>query len=158
MNGHPNNTTQAASCPLCNPPDNLNEIWRNAQLRVIDVPDAGYPGYTRVIWNEHVTEMTDLNIPQREHLMNAVWLVETVMRNELSPLKVNLAQFGNQVPHLHWHIIPRWPLDSHFPDAIWAVSRQRSPEQQLAWEGFREQQENLLADYHAALRTALSTL
>jgi len=150
--------TAMQNCPLCRPADGLNEIWRNAQLRVIDVPDAGYPGYTRVIWSQHITEMTDLDAPQRRHLMDAVWLVETAMRNELAPLKVNLAQFGNQVPHLHWHIIPRWPLDSHFPDAVWAAPQQRSAEQQLAWEGFREQQENLLPAYHAALRTALDTL
>lgn len=149
---------QSPSCPLCQPAGGLNEIWRNAQLRVIDVPDTGYPGYTRVIWNEHVAEMTDLDASQRRQVMDAVWLVETVMRNELAPLKVNLAQFGNQVPHLHWHVIPRWPLDTHFPDAVWAAPRQRSPEQHLAWEGFREQQENLLPAYHAALRAALGTL
>jgi len=149
---------QYAPCPLCQPADTRHEIWRNAQLRVIDVPDAGFPGYTRVIWNGHVTEMTDLDAPQRQHLMDAVWLVETVMRNELAPLKVNLAQFGNQVPHLHWHVIPRWPLDPHFPDAAWAAPVPRSPEQTLAWQGFHEQQENLLPAYHAALRAALETL
>ena len=90
--------------------------------------------------------------------MNAVWLVETVMRKELVPLKVNLAQFGNQVPHLHWHVIPRWPLDTHFPDAVWAEPQQRSAEQQLAWQNFTEQQQRLLPTYHAALRLALDAL
>jgi diadenosine tetraphosphate (Ap4A) HIT family hydrolase len=30
---------------------------------------------------------------------------------------------GNQVPHLHWHVIPRFADDAHFPDAIWAAPR-----------------------------------
>jgi hypothetical protein len=33
--------------------------------------------------------------------------------------KVNLASLGNQVPHLHWHVIPRFKDDPHFPFAIW---------------------------------------
>jgi diadenosine tetraphosphate (Ap4A) HIT family hydrolase len=36
---------------------------------------------------------------------------------------VNLAALGNQVPHLHWHIIPRFADDAHFPDPVWAVAR-----------------------------------
>ena len=148
----------STSCPLCLPTPSPIEIWRSERLRVIGVPDSGFPGYTRVIWNDHVTEMTDLHPPTREHLMNAVWVVETVMRKELVPLKVNLAQFGNQVPHLHWHVIPRWPLDTHFPDAVWAEPQQRNTEQQLAWQGFTEQQQRLLPTYHAALRLALDAL
>ena len=33
--------------------------------------------------------------------------------------QINLAAFGNMVPHLHWHIIPRWRDDKHFPEPIW---------------------------------------
>jgi diadenosine tetraphosphate (Ap4A) HIT family hydrolase len=29
-------------------------------------------------------------------------------------------------PHLHWHVIPRWQDDRHFPGPIWA-SPQREP-------------------------------
>ncbi|MFM7073153.1 MAG: HIT family protein, partial [Planctomycetota bacterium] len=30
---------------------------------------------------------------------------------------------GNVVPHVHWHIIPRWADDTHFPDPIWSYRR-----------------------------------
>ncbi|GAB3263890.1 hypothetical protein GCM10027296_39740 [Chitinimonas naiadis] len=53
--------------------------------------------------------------------MNAVWAVEEVLRHELQPDKINLASLGNVVPHLHWHIIPRWRDDPHFPSPIWAL-------------------------------------
>lgn len=146
------------NCALCQPDDTHNVLWRNDKLRVIDAEDPDYPGFTRVAWNDHVCEMTDLEPPDRRHIMDVVWLVEGVMRVELMPGKVNVAQLGNYVPHIHWHVIPRWPLDSRYPDAIWAPMRERSPEQLLAWEVFREQQYGLLAAYHASLRVALNSL
>jgi diadenosine tetraphosphate (Ap4A) HIT family hydrolase len=54
--------------------------------------------------------------------MNVVYAVEAALRALLSPDKVNLAALGNMVPHLHWHVIPRWRDDSHFPAAIWAAA------------------------------------
>jgi len=148
----------SANCPLCQDQDAHNVLWRNDKLRVIDAGEPDFPGFTRVIWNEHAAEMTDLAPQDRSHIMDIVWLVESVMRHEIMPAKVNIAQLGNYVPHVHWHVIPRWPLDSRYPDAIWAVPHERSPEQQLAWDVFREQQWNLQTDYHAALRSALDSL
>jgi diadenosine tetraphosphate (Ap4A) HIT family hydrolase len=43
------------------------------------------------------------------------------------PDKINLASLGNVVPHLHWHVIPRWRDDSHFPAPIWATAKRAVP-------------------------------
>ena len=51
--------------------------------------------------------------------------VERAIRRILQPVKVNLASLGNQVPHVHWHVIPRYSNDAHFPLPIWAP-RQRT--------------------------------
>jgi hypothetical protein len=52
--------------------------------------------------------------------MAAVRQVERVLRDTLTPDKVNVASLGNQVPHLHVHIVPRWRDDLTFPDSIWS--------------------------------------
>jgi len=59
--------------------------------------------------------------------MATVLAVERVLREQLKPDKINLASLGNVVPHLHWHVIPRWTDDSHFPDPIWAAARCEAP-------------------------------
>ena len=41
----------------------------------------------------------------------------------MRPDKVNLASLGNMVPHLHWHVIPRWKNDPWFPDSVWSAAR-----------------------------------
>ena len=111
-----------ASCPLCQA---ANEIllWRDPLLRVIRVDDPQYPGFCRVILNRHEKEMTDLAEQERAQLMRTVFAVETALRELLSPEKINLASLGNQVPHLHWHVIPRFGDDMHFPDPVWAAAK-----------------------------------
>ena len=117
--------TVAAICPLCRPQSEA-VLWRDDTHRIVLVADPGYPGYCRVVWNAHVREMTELSPPQRELLMNTVFAVERILRAQLCPDKINLASLGNQVPHLHWHVIPRFRDDAHFPDPIWAAAR-RAP-------------------------------
>ncbi len=105
-------------CELCN---NLGGVllWESHDCRVVRVDDADYPGFCRVIWNAHVREMTDLTSDQRRSMMDIVFGVEQVIRELFSPYKINLASFGNMTPHLHWHVIPRWSDDRHFPEPIW---------------------------------------
>ncbi len=60
--------------------------------------------------------------------MNAVFAIEATLRELLHPDKINLASLGNVAPHLHWHVIPRYRDDRHFPAPIWAVgSRESAP-------------------------------
>lgn len=113
------------ACPLCAPAAE-DVLWRDDRARVILVDDADYPGFCRVIWHAHIREMTDLAETDRLHLMRVVLRVERAVRDVLRPRKVNLASLGNQVPHLHWHVIPRFADDPHYPDAIWAA-RRRDP-------------------------------
>lgn len=119
---HSDPTARNADCPLCMQ-DGGTVLWRNTHLRVVAVADADYPGFTRVIWNAHCAEMTDLTPPDRDQVMQAVYTVEQAMRQAFNPTKINLAAFGTMVPHLHWHIIPRWQGDRHYPDAYWAAPR-----------------------------------
>ena len=82
------------------------------------------PGYCRVIWNRHVAEMSDLSRVEREILMALVDVTEFAVRRVMHPQKINIASLGNQVPHLHWHVIPRFIDDPFFPGSIWS-SKQR---------------------------------
>ena len=107
-------------CELCEQ-DGGQLIVRTEQFRVIRALDADYPGFYRVIWNDHVAEFSDLAPAERNTLMNAVTTVELLVREHLHPTKVNLATLGNVVPHLHWHIIARYSDDRHFPQPIWGT-------------------------------------
>jgi diadenosine tetraphosphate (Ap4A) HIT family hydrolase len=118
------------SCELCELA--AEPVWRDDRLSVILVDDADYPGFCRVIWNAHVKEMSDLTPADRLLLNDAVWHVELALREVMAPGKVNVASLGNVVPHLHWHVIPRFADDAHFPNPVWTAAVRTTGEPILA--------------------------
>jgi diadenosine tetraphosphate (Ap4A) HIT family hydrolase len=119
-----------AGCDLCQNPGGAL-LWRDERLRIVLVDEPDYPGFCRVIWNAHVREMTDLSTADREYLMAAVFDVEAALRDLLAPDKINLASLGNLTPHLHWHVIPRWRDDPHFPGSVWSARGRDGPPRRL---------------------------
>lgn len=109
----------APLCELCAGPGG-SLIHDDGRLRVIMVDERDYPGFVRVVWNAHMREMTDLSAAERTHLMQTVFVVERAQREVLRPHKINVASLGNMTPHLHWHLVPRFEDDAHFPRPIWA--------------------------------------
>ena len=110
--------TSLPNCELCQ--FAASTVHANEKFSVILADDANYPGFCRVIWRDHVREMSDLAHADRALLNEAVYEVEQAIRETMAPLKINVASLGNVVPHLHWHVIPRYTDDAHFPAPVWA--------------------------------------
>lgn len=134
----------ATGCVFCET-DGGQVLWRDDRLRVIAPEEQDYPGFLRVVWHEHVAELTGLPAPDREQLMHAVFATESAMRELLSPHKINVASLGNVVPHLHWHVIPRFTNDPHFPNPVWG-------------QRLRERPVPVPQDYRARISERLKTL
>lgn len=111
-----------AACEFCGGPGGP-VLWQNALCRVVRVDEPDYPGFVRVILNRHAREMTDLAPAERDGLMAVVYAVETAVREVMQPDKMNLASLGNLTPHVHWHVVPRFRDDRHFPTPIWAAAQ-----------------------------------
>jgi len=94
-------------------------LWEDDFCRAVWAYEADYPGLCRAIWDRHVTEMNDLDAGGKSQIMRVVFALERALIEVLHPDKINLASLGNQVPHLHWHVIPRFKDDPHWPFAIW---------------------------------------
>ena len=109
-------------------------LWQGAQCRIVLAAEPDFLGFCRVIWQQHKREMTDLTKDEQMLFMTMVLGVENVLREVLKPDKINLASLGNQTPHLHWHIIPRFVDDSHYPHPIWAAPLRPAPGRALTVE------------------------
>ena len=125
-------------CDLC-ADDGGSLVWHGKALRVVHVEEDGFPAYYRVIWNAHVAEFSALTQEQRAECMQAVAYVERALIEQLEPTKVNLASLGNQVPHLHWHVIARFEWDTHYPNPLWGEPQR--PREHTQEAAMREQLE-----------------
>lgn len=107
-----------ATCALCQPSTG-EVLWQDDFCRVVLIGDSDYPAYCRVELLAHIKEMTDLAPQDRARTMKVVFAVETAMLEVIQPDKINLASLGNMTPHMHWHVIPRFEQDNHFPNSHW---------------------------------------
>ncbi len=69
-------------------------------------------GYTVVIWRgRHVTEPTELTGAEAAGYWSEVLTVARALIGRYRPVKMNYETLGNSLPHLHTHLIPRFPDD-----------------------------------------------
>ena len=116
------NKLTVSSCELCDSAGG-EPLWQDELCRVVLADERDYPGFCRVILNRHVREMTDLDETTRQRLMQVVFATEQALRRLIQPAKINLASLGNMTAHLHWHVIPRFADDKHFPGSVWGEAR-----------------------------------
>lgn len=120
-----------SDCPLCVPtPHDL--LWQDDFCRVVLLHDVDYPAYCRIELLAHIKEMTDLPPADRARTMKVVFAVETALREIIQPDKINLASLGNKTPHMHWHVLPRFESDKHFPNSHWGEPMRDSGVQTLS--------------------------
>ncbi|HCE69609.1 MAG: HIT family hydrolase [Geobacteraceae bacterium GWC2_55_20] len=111
-----------SNCPMC-------QRWDDdADLRIVEMAhsyvilnrDQYFPGYTLLFTKEHVTELFHLDRTVRAGLTEEVSRVAEALYGAFSPAKINYELLGNMVPHIHWHIVPRFTSEPLWPKPIWA--------------------------------------
>jgi diadenosine tetraphosphate (Ap4A) HIT family hydrolase len=74
--------------------------------------DVGQRGYCLVIWRgRHIADVTQLSDTEAGRYWDDVMRVARAVQLHYAPAKLNLATLGNEVPHLHTHIVPRYVDD-----------------------------------------------
>jgi diadenosine tetraphosphate (Ap4A) HIT family hydrolase len=109
--------------------------------------DQFFPGYVLLVLRRHATELYELSAAERRTLIEEVSRVAEALARVFRPVKMNYELLGNQVPHIHWHLVPRLATDPapHVP--IWRVDHGPAP---LAAPAARERIE--------AIRRALASV
>ena len=82
--------------------------------------DQFFPGYSFVFTKGHVTELFHLDRELRGAVMEEVTVVAAALYTLFQPAKINYELLGNMVPHMHWHVVPRFTADPLWPRPIWA--------------------------------------
>lgn len=82
--------------------------------------DQFFPGYCLVFTKNHVTELFLLDAATRAAVIEEVNCVAAALYAAFHPTKINYELLGNMVPHMHWHIVPRFTSDPLWPRPIWS--------------------------------------
>ena len=108
-------------CPVCAaPPGDADPLWLTTlpSGRVLLQNDGDFPGYCILYFRRHVTELFELTPAERGQLVEDLSRLARAIVECCRPAKLNYACLGNEVPHLHWHIVPRYPQDGWWGKAF----------------------------------------
>jgi diadenosine tetraphosphate (Ap4A) HIT family hydrolase len=86
--------------------------------------DQFFPGYCLLFTKQHQTELFHLEPNVRQGLMEEVSRVAQALALCFRPDKLNYELLGNMVPHIHWHLVPRFATESLWPRPIWSEPHQ----------------------------------
>jgi diadenosine tetraphosphate (Ap4A) HIT family hydrolase len=81
-----------------------------------------FPGYCVLHTKEHAREPFDLPPATQATLFQELMTSAKAIHAEYQPWKINYGCYGNQVPHVHWHIFPRYESDPARRLTPWAQS------------------------------------
>jgi len=88
-------------------------------------PDQYFQGYSFVTLKWHCEELYTLSDKDRKNFLEDMSRVARALSEAISPDKMNYELLGNGMPHLHWHLIPRFKTDLLWGRPIWTGSRKQ---------------------------------
>ena len=101
-----------AECPMCPDSSESDVIATLPSGKVHLQNDADYLGYCILIFKRHAVELCDLAQDERAQFMEDLSKISEAVLAHCKPAKLNTSMLGNMVPHLHCHIMPRYPENS----------------------------------------------
>jgi len=146
------------NCPFDRPrPDSTeswDEIWALRVSTLYLLRNQTYRGHCILTFDpRHAARPDELShdewISYSRDLRSATRAVMAACR----PDHINVELLGNQVPHLHWHVIPRYRDDPRWGSAIWTTTAEELRHTVLN----DDDREGLISNIRAALRDLSDT-
>lgn len=87
--------------------------------------DQFFPGWSVLVFKRHATELFHLAPTERIQLMEEVSRLAKILSEMFDAKKMNYGLLGNQLPHIHWHLIPRLSTDPAPQEPVWRIAHNR---------------------------------
>lgn len=115
--------------------------------------NQGLPGWCVLILREHREHLSDLQRGEQLAIFDEVCRVADAIRTAFptsgpnsAPPRINYECLGNQVHHIHWHVIPRHADDPDPRNAVWGM-----PPEALRGSMSDDEKRSLIAKLRAAI-------
>lgn len=102
----------------------MSTVYANKTIK-IEIETSEIP-WLKIFTQTPYKEMSEVPQEIRAEIYALLDLIEQEMLAYYKPAKINIASFGNYVPHVHWHIMARFKEDSYFPEPMWGTKQREA--------------------------------
>ncbi len=97
-------------CIPCNPPQDIKEldIKTERYWKIGLHTNQAYLGRSVIVLNRHLEDYFDTTEEEQKEFNNIAKNLRNVLKNTFGAEMINYSSLGNEVRHVHWHLIPRY--------------------------------------------------
>lgn len=114
-------------CPACSRLDRARRgddpffLCTRRESAVLLHKHQSYRGWCSLFLLEHVEHLNQLSRARQAAFWEDVMDVADAIVRAFGPVRLNYENLGNVVPHVHWHVIPRYaaPIDPDPGSTVW---------------------------------------
>jgi diadenosine tetraphosphate (Ap4A) HIT family hydrolase len=122
-------------------------IFKNKHIK-IEVENSVIP-WLKIFTQKSYKEFSQCDKIAKDQILKALDIIEKNMLEYFKPTKINIASFGNYMPHVHFHIMARFEDDPYFPEPMWG--KQQREVKELNLKDFNIFYESLYSDLKSSL-------
>jgi len=115
-------------------------IYENTLIK-IEIENSEIP-WLKIFTQDSYKEFSQCPKEVKQQIWELLDVIETEMLKYFCPEKINIASFGNYVPHVHFHIMARFKEDSYFPEPMWGKKQREGkltlPDMQVFYTRIKE--------------------
>ena len=115
----------------------MSLLYENNTIK-IEIETSEIP-WLKIFTKTQYKEMSEVPNEIRTQIYDFLDVIEKEMLSYYDPKKINIASFGNYVPHVHWHIMARFEEDSYFPEPMWGTKQREGKLNLPSFNTFCEQ-------------------
>jgi diadenosine tetraphosphate (Ap4A) HIT family hydrolase len=98
---------------------NENFIAELSESYAVLADEQFYEGWCVLLLKDHHEHLAQLPAERSVRLWQDVMRIAAAMTRQLRPVRINYECLGNQLHHIHWHIVPRYANDPDPQSPIW---------------------------------------
>ncbi|BAF72060.1 HIT family protein [Sulfurovum sp. NBC37-1] len=120
----------------------MSVIYENKNIR-IETEESEIP-WLKIFTQHPYKEMSEVPSEIKFEIYDFLDIIEKAMIDYYSPEKINIASFGNYLPHVHWHIMARFKEDSYFPEPMWGDKQRETTMKLPSFDNFCQELNSLI--------------
>ncbi|MCF6244871.1 MAG: HIT family protein [Sulfurovum sp.] len=102
----------------------MSLIYENENIKI--ETEASEIPWLKIFTQVAYKEMSEVPKEIKLEIYHLLDIIEREMLLYYKPTKINIASFGNYLPHVHWHIMARFEEDAYYPEPMWGEKKRKS--------------------------------